>query len=92
MQGRLQRDLLLIPNRITLLENFILGLKPGKKLLILEHIRFHNSSRGKLQDVMNPVWKMVADGCNLNRPTDHLLAESGFGLVWEEHFKIGIPF
>jgi hypothetical protein len=41
---------------------------------------------------MNPLWKKVADGCHLNRPTDQLLLASGFELLREEYFKIGIPF
>jgi ubiquinone/menaquinone biosynthesis C-methylase UbiE len=81
-----------IPDPSKALENFNRWLKPGGKLVILEHIRSHNSARGKLQDMLNPVWKRVADGCNLNRPTDRLLADSGFQLIREERFKIGIPF
>ena len=81
-----------IPDPARALKNFMRWLKPGGKLLILEHIRSHNPSNGRLQDMLNPVWKKVADGCHLNRPTDRLLAGSGFQLVREERFKIGIPF
>ena len=124
-----KRDLLLLPNRITLLEtgcgypemqkliqdnsldtvvctlilctvpdpekalaNFQKWLKPGGKLVVLEHIRSHNTSRGKWQDFLNPLWRKMADGCHLNRPTDQLLASSGFQLLKEDYFKIGIPF
>ena len=81
-----------VPDPSRALENFMKWLKPGGKLVILEHIRSHNPSRGKIQDILNPVWEKVADGCQLNRPTDHLLSGSGFRLVREERFKIGIPF
>lgn len=81
-----------IPDPSRALENFIKWLKPGGKLVILEHIRSHNPSNGKLQDILNPLWRRVADGCHLNRPTDQLLAASGFQLVREERFKIGLPF
>jgi len=81
-----------IPDPSRALNNFMRWLKPGGKLLILEHVRSHNRTNGKLQDMLNPVWKKVADGCHLNRPTDMLLAGSGFQLVREERFKIGIPF
>jgi ubiquinone/menaquinone biosynthesis C-methylase UbiE len=81
-----------IPDPSRALKNFMRWLKPGGKLLILEHIRSHNPSNGKLQDLLNPMWRKVADGCHLNRPTDLLLAGSGFQLVREERFKIGIPF
>jgi ubiquinone/menaquinone biosynthesis C-methylase UbiE len=124
-----KRDLLLFPNRITLLkigcgypemeklipngsldavvctlvlctvpeprralDNFMKWLKPGGKLVVLEHIRSHNRVRGRMQDLINPLWKQVADGCQLNRPTDMLLKGSGFELVRGERFKIGIPF
>lgn len=81
-----------VPDPSKALKNFMKWLKPGGKLVILEHIRSHNPSRGKLQDILNPVWEKVADGCQLNRPTDQLLSGSGFQLVMEERFKIGIPF
>jgi SAM-dependent methyltransferase len=81
-----------VPDPGKALENFMKWLKPGGKLVILEHIRSHNPARGKWQDFLNPVWKKVADGCHLNRPTDHLLAGSGFQPLREEYFKIGIPF
>jgi hypothetical protein len=67
-------------------------LKPGGKLVILEHIRSHHAIRGKFQDLINPVWKKVGDGCNLNRATDRLLADSGFQAIREEHFHFRIPF
>jgi SAM-dependent methyltransferase len=81
-----------IPDPSRALKNFMKWLKPGGKLVILEHIRSHNPSKGKFQDFLNPLWKMVADGCHLNRPTDKLLAGLGFQLVREERFSIGISF
>jgi ubiquinone/menaquinone biosynthesis C-methylase UbiE len=81
-----------VPDPEKALENFMKWLKPGGKLVILEHIRSHNPTRGKLQDLFNPIWKKVADGCHLNRPTDQLLARSGFQPVREDYFRIGIPF
>ena len=81
-----------VPDPSRALENFMKWLKPGGRLVILEHIRSHHPSRGKLQDILNPLWKKVADGCQLNRPTDLLLTSSGFQMVREERFRIGIPF
>jgi SAM-dependent methyltransferase len=81
-----------VPDPSRALGNFIKWLKPGGKLVILEHIRSHHPARGKIQDIVNPVWKKVADGCHLNRPTDLLLAGSGFQMTREERFRIGIPF
>jgi len=81
-----------VPEPTRALENFMKWLKPGGKLVILEHIRSHNPMRGRMQDLMNPVWRKVADGCHLNRPTDMILDGSGFQMIREDRFKIGIPF
>lgn len=81
-----------IPDPERALTNFMKWLKPGGRLLILEHIRAHNHMAGKIQDIFNPVWEKMAEGCQLNRPTDKMLAKSGFRLLREGRFNIGIPF
>ncbi|MBN2001602.1 class I SAM-dependent methyltransferase [candidate division KSB1 bacterium] len=81
-----------IPNPEKALVNFKKWLKPGGRLVILEHIRSHRKIAGKLQDIFNPVWEKVTEGCQLNRSTDQLLMFSGFRLLREERFNIGIPF
>jgi len=81
-----------IPDIQLALDRFVEWLKPGGKLIILEHIRSHNSLKAKIQDVINPLWEKLADGCQLNRPTDKILASSGLLKSNEEYFKIAIPF
>ncbi|MFW6351215.1 MAG: class I SAM-dependent methyltransferase [Bacteroidota bacterium] len=81
-----------VPDPETSLCNFMKWLKPGGRLLVLEHIRSHNHSAGKLQDLLTPAWAKIAEGCQLNRPTDKLILQTGFQLLREEHFKIGMPF
>jgi SAM-dependent methyltransferase len=81
-----------LPDPEMALQNFYNWLKPGGRLLILEHIRSHRHFSGKIQDFFNPAWKRFAEGCNLNRPTDEMLRNSGFRLVREDRFSIGIPF
>ena len=81
-----------IPDPVKALNNFMRILKPGGKLIILEHIRSHRSLGAKVQDFINPVWKIIGDGCHLNRATDQMLKDAGFRLLQEENFNIGIPF
>jgi RimJ/RimL family protein N-acetyltransferase/ubiquinone/menaquinone biosynthesis C-methylase UbiE len=81
-----------IPEPQKALNNYMKWLKPGGKLVILEHIKSHNRIPGKLQDVFNPLWSKMAEGCQLNRPTDKLLAQSGFQLLREERFTVFLPF
>lgn len=81
-----------IPDPEMALSNFRKWLKPGGRLLVLEHIRSHKHNTGKMQDFLTPAWSRVAEGCQLNRPTDKMILKAGFQLLREEHFKIGIPF
>jgi SAM-dependent methyltransferase len=81
-----------IPDPARALANFKKWLKPGGKLVVIEHIRSHNHLKGRMQDLANPIWELVAEGCQLNRSTDILILQSGFTLVREEYFRIAIPF
>jgi ubiquinone/menaquinone biosynthesis C-methylase UbiE len=53
-------------------------LKPGGKLLFCEHGRAPDASVRRWQERLNPVWRALAGGCNLNRPIDQLLTQAGF--------------
>jgi ubiquinone/menaquinone biosynthesis C-methylase UbiE len=53
-------------------------LKPGGKLLFCEHGRAPDASVRRWQERLNPVWRSLAGGCNLNRPIDQLLEQAGF--------------
>lgn len=53
-------------------------LVPGGRLLLLEHVRSSSAVLGLLQDCVNPVQRLIAGGCNLNRRTETLLERSGF--------------
>jgi SAM-dependent methyltransferase len=81
-----------IPDPQAAINNFIKWLKPGGRLLILEHIRSHNHKKARFQDKINPLWEKIADGCQLNRATDKMLVNSAFELLREERFRLGIPF
>jgi hypothetical protein len=78
-----------IPNPEQAFEHFKKWLKPSGKLILIEHIRSHNHVSGIAQDVINPAWKLVADGCNLNRDTDKMVLDAGFKIISENHFHLG---
>lgn len=67
-----------IPNAVKALEEMRRVLKPGGQFLFVEHGR--SSDQGVLawQNRLNPVWKRVAGGCNLNREIDDLIVQAGF--------------
>jgi SAM-dependent methyltransferase len=55
-------------------------LKPGGLYLFVEHGRSDDTRTAGWQDRLNPYWRRFADGCNMNRPIDQLVSESGFEL------------
>ena len=81
-----------IPNHILALEKFKKWLKPTGKLIILEHIHAQQKPRRIIQNIINPAWKIVGDGCNLNRDTDVLIKAVGFKPESEVYFKRTLRF
>ena len=81
-----------IPDQKLALKKFKEWLKPTGKLIILEHIHAEKNPNRLLQNIVNPVWKVVGDGCNLNRDTDVLVKEAGFKVESEHYFKQSLRF
>jgi SAM-dependent methyltransferase len=53
-------------------------LKPGGRLLFMEHIRSDHPRIGPIQDRLEGPWKKVADGCHCNRRTLGLMDQCGW--------------
>ncbi len=81
-----------IPEPALAIESFFRWLKPGGRLIILEHIRSHHNGEARMQDLVNPFWNRMAEGCQLNRPTDVMIKDVGFELEREDYFRLLIPF
>ena len=64
-------------------------LKKDGQLLVLEHIHATGRFYGKIQSLVNPVWRPFADGCNLTRRQDLILKEAGFKALYEDYFSLG---
>ena len=67
-----------IPKVHTALEEIKRVLKPTGKLIFCEHGKAPDKSVERWQNRVNPIWKKLAGGCNLNRPIVALLEQSGF--------------
>lgn len=80
-----------IPDPEKALKQCIAYLKPGGKILVLEHIAAKSSFGLTVQKIINPVWQHLAEGCQLDRHTDELLHASGLKLINEEYFTKGVP-
>jgi SAM-dependent methyltransferase len=53
-------------------------LRPGGELVFCEHGAAPDESVRRWQERLNPVWRALAGGCNLNRPIPSLLERGGF--------------
>ena len=59
-------------------------LKPGGKLVFCEHGRAPDEGVRRWQDRLNPLWKTMSGGCNINRPVIESLEEAGFSIETSE--------
>jgi ubiquinone/menaquinone biosynthesis C-methylase UbiE len=62
-------------------------LKPGGRYVFIEHGRAPTPGAARWQDRLNPLWRRVSGGCNMNRAMDRLVAEAGFELRALERFQ-----
>lgn len=63
-------------------------LKPGGAYLFLEHGRSGLGSVARWQDRINPLWRHIGVGCNLNRPIDSLIRGAGFHVERLERYAM----
>ena len=69
-----------IPDWETALKEIRRVLKPAGKLVFCEHGEAPEPNVRKWQNRINPMWKKIAGGCNLNRPIPKMLIDGGFSI------------
>jgi ubiquinone/menaquinone biosynthesis C-methylase UbiE len=63
-------------------------LKPGGRLLYIEHVRSDDPDRARWQDRLEKPWRFMADGCYCNRDTEATLRASAFAIETVEYGKL----
>lgn len=63
--------------------------RPGGSVRFFEHVRSTRRGRAFVQNVLNPIWCRVMDGCNLNRNTVQLIERAGFHVAATRPFDVG---
>ena len=81
-----------IPNAQAALAEIHRVLKPGGQLVFCEHGQAPDDTVVKWQNRINPLWRRLLGGCNLNRPILDWIKGSGFMLQSEDQMYMpGTP-
>lgn len=60
-------------------------LRPGGRLLFIEHVRSEEEKLARLQDRMAPINVRIGHGCHCNRPTLEGIRNAGFKVTQLQH-------
>jgi ubiquinone/menaquinone biosynthesis C-methylase UbiE len=69
-----------IPQADSALNEIRRVLKPGGKLVFCEHGAAPDDSVRRWQNRMNPAWRVLGGGCNLNRAIPSMIERGGFSI------------
>src|SRR5215217_5299847 len=74
-----------VPDQESALDEVRRILRPGGRLLFIEHVRAAGSI-GRWQDRLDPLWRRLLGGCHPNRDTVTAIEEAGFEIETFESF------
>lgn len=80
-----------VPDLHALLVELGRLLRPGGRLLFLEHGRSPDARVARWQDRLTPLQRRLAGGCHLNRAIPELVGAAGFALERLEEFDLAGP-
>lgn len=81
-----------VPQLSESLRELLRVVRPGGRLLFLEHGQSPDRSVRRWQNGLTPVWKHLGDGCHLNRPMVQMIQAQGWTVSALENFYLpGVP-
>ena len=70
-----------IPDAQAALHEMRRVLKPDGRLVFCEHGEAPDAAVARWQQRVNPLWRKLLGGCNLNRPITRWITDAGFSIV-----------
>ncbi|MFQ5666948.1 MAG: class I SAM-dependent methyltransferase [Candidatus Binatia bacterium] len=80
-----------VPNVLQGLQELRRVVRPGAPVRFFEHVRSERTLGATAQDLFNPLWRWLMDGCNLNRDTVAAIRTAGFEIVKIQAHRIDVP-
>ena len=81
-----------IPDAQMALQEMRRVLKPGGRPIFCEHGEAPDASVARWQQRINPIWRKLLGGCNLNRPILRWISDAGFSIgALDQMYLPGTP-
>ena len=77
-----------IPDAAAALAEMRRALKPEGRFVFFEHGRSDDPKVARRQDRFNPIQKIIAAGCNMNRKIDAMIENAGFEITALDRFSL----
>ncbi len=81
-----------VDNLTVTLQEILRVLKPSGRFFFIEHVASPQKTwLRRVQHLIRPLWKVLADGCCPDRETRVALENAGFKCVNYQHFQADVP-
>jgi ubiquinone/menaquinone biosynthesis C-methylase UbiE len=80
-----------VPDELAGLRELRRVLRPHAPVRLFEHVRSPHVLSAAVQDIFNPLWWWLVDGCNINRDTVTVIAAAGLHIEEVRMHKLRTP-